>query len=102
MQSDASSPTHGFNPTTVFSRPIYFSICCSLVLIIEVGIQSKLPGFKLYGNRMWMNTKDLKICLDLAYGFILAFPIIFTLGLLPQINTALMYLLEQIDIQIFG
>ena len=34
VQPDASSPTHGFNPTTVFSRPIYFCLCCSLVLVL--------------------------------------------------------------------
>ena len=49
-----------------------------------------------------MNTQDLQVCLDLVYGFLVAFPLIFTLGLLPQINTALMYVLEQIDIQLFG
>jgi len=34
--------------------------------------------------------------------FILCFPLIFTLGLLPQVNTFIMYLLEQIDMHVFG
>lgn len=29
-------------------------------------------------------------------------PLIFTLGLLPQVNTFLQYLLEQIEIHLFG
>ena len=36
----------------------------------------------------------------MVYGLILAFPVIFTLGLLPQINTAAMFILEQIDIHV--
>jgi hypothetical protein len=35
---------------------------------------------------------------DVVYGMILCFPVIFTMGLLPQINTAAMYLMEQFDI----
>jgi hypothetical protein len=35
---------------------------------------------------------------DIVYGMILCFPVIFTMGLLPQINTAAMYLMEQFDI----
>ncbi len=32
----------------------------------------------------------------------LCFPIIFTLGLLPQVNTFGMYILEQVEMHIFG
>jgi hypothetical protein len=32
----------------------------------------------------------------------LAFPIIFLFGLLPQINTFLMYVLEQLEMHVFG
>ena len=38
VQPDASSPTHGFNPMTVFSRPIYFCLCCSMVLTLQVWL----------------------------------------------------------------
>lgn len=34
--------------------------------------------------------------------FTLCFPFIFLLGLLPQVNTCLMYLLEQVDMHGFG
>lgn len=34
--------------------------------------------------------------------FTLCFPFVFLLGLLPQVNTCLMYLLEQIDMHGFG
>ena len=33
---------------------------------------------------------------------LLCFPLIFTLGLLPQVNTFMMYTLEQIEIHVFG
>ena len=35
-------------------------------------------------------------------GFILGFPLIFLVGLLPQVNTFLMYILEQLDMHVFG
>lgn len=34
--------------------------------------------------------------------FTLSFPVIFLFGLLPQVNTFLMCLLEQVDMHIFG
>lgn len=34
--------------------------------------------------------------------FTLCFPIVFFVGLLPQVNTFVMYLCEQLDIHIFG
>ena len=34
--------------------------------------------------------------------FILFLPVLFTIGLLPQVNTFLMYVLEQTEIHVFG
>ena len=102
VQPDASSPTHGFNPITVFSRPIYFIICCVVILILDSAINIQVTGFQIYGDRIWFTVHDLKVCRDFIISFILVFPIIFTVGLLPQINTAAMYVLETIDIHIFG
>ena len=47
-------------------------------------------------------TSQLALAADVAHVFLLCFPLIFVLGLLPQINTFAMYLLEQIDIHAFG
>jgi len=101
VQPDASSPTHGFNKITVFSRPIYFSICCSLLLFLEHRLHSDVTGFELYG-RIWFDIAQLTIARDFFYTLLLCFPIIFSMGLFPQANTALIYTFEQIDIQIFG
>lgn len=38
----------------------------------------------------------------LLLGFTNCFPITFLLGLFPQINTFVIYFLEQIDIHLFG
>ena len=35
-------------------------------------------------------------------AFILFFPIIFAAGLLPQVNTFIMYIFEQLHIHVFG
>ncbi|XP_023334859.1 uncharacterized protein LOC111706259 [Eurytemora carolleeae] len=101
VQPDASSPTHGFNSTTVYSRPVYFVIFCSIVLILETVLKGEVTPFRLYGI-LWGERFHLEVIRNTLYIILLAFPVIFTLGLLPQINTAAMFVLEQIDIQIFG
>ena len=35
VQPDSASPTHGFNRIVVFSRPVYFILCCSLALSLQ-------------------------------------------------------------------
>jgi len=101
VQPDASSPTHGFNRITVFSRPIYFSICCTLLLFLEYRLHTDVTGFHLYG-RIWFDIAQLTHVRNFFYTLILLFPILFSLGLFPQANTALIYTFEQIDIQMFG
>ncbi|KAG5857857.1 hypothetical protein ANANG_G00023850 [Anguilla anguilla] len=73
VQPDSSSPRHGHNRIIAYSRPVYF--CLSLLLA---------------------SARDLVIV------FTLCFPIIFFVGLLPQVNTFVMYLFEQVDIHVFG
>ena len=102
VQPDASSPTHGDNSVTVFSRPVYFILSSLIFLCLDKAGDSELSGFSLYAHSSWLSSSDLIICRDFVFAFILAFPLIFTIGLLPQVNTALMYLLETIDIHVFG
>lgn len=65
-------------------------IYLGLVLIVDCmfGISSSWVYFKKY--------------FLLLPVLLLAFPIIFVFGLLPQVNTFTMYLLEQIEIHVFG
>lgn len=44
----------------------------------------------------------LSPCVCHSAVFTLCFPIIFFVGLLPQVNTFVMYLFEQLDIHVFG
>ena len=92
VQPDSASPTHGFNRMTVFSRAIYFSLCCAIILILE-------HSDPLDSNGSGSLIHDFK---NGVYVFLLCFPAIFVFGLLPQVNTCAMYVLEQIDIHIFG
>ena len=55
-----------------------------------------LPVFKCY----WFF--QVLLARNIVYAFLLFFPLIFVLGLLPQINTFVMYLLEQVDIHLLG
>ncbi|XP_077995058.1 pecanex-like protein 1 [Glandiceps talaboti] len=104
VQPDASSPMHGHNRVIVFSRPLYFTVCCSLVLLLDYCSQTPhlyQTRFTLYGMA-FTSQQVLLFFRDFLIVFILCFPIIFLVGLLPQCNTFTIYLLEQLDIHIFG
>lgn len=104
VQPDAASPIHGYNHIILYSRPIYFICCCTAVLLLHwatLPSQQPLPSFVLYGVDLtsWALFNTLK---EVFLYFILLFPLLFSLGLLPQVNTFMMYALEQIDIHVFG
>ena len=103
VQPDAASPTHGYNRIVLYSRPVYFVLCCSVVLLIQLYLDSSMewPSFVICGVD-FTNHLMLHHLRDFFLLFILFFPLIFSLGLLPQVNTFLMYLLEQTDIHVFG
>jgi len=106
VQPDASSPTHGFNRIVAFSRPAYFCLVSALVLILHHAALSESvtysqAAFTLYGV-YFSNQALVQVSRDALATLLLCFPIVFSLGLFPQINTFLMYLLEQIDIHLFG
>ena len=106
VQPDASSPTHGFNRIVAFSRPAYFCLVSALVLILHhtafsESITYNQAAFTLYGV-YFTNQALVQMSRDALATLLLCFPIVFSLGLFPQINTFLMYLLEQIDIHLFG
>ncbi|KAF5299608.1 hypothetical protein FQA39_LY11523 [Lamprigera yunnana] len=103
VQPDAASPTHGFNRVIAYSRPIYFCLVSSLILSLHLSIkhESYQTAFTLYGihfTHKWI----LVLIRDFLVTFILFFPVIFSLGLFPQVNTFTMYILEQIDMFVFG
>ncbi|XP_055880236.1 pecanex-like protein 1 isoform X3 [Biomphalaria glabrata] len=102
VQPDAASPMHGYNRLIVFSRPFYFCVCCSIVLLLQYGIHivHNKPIY-LYGIPFTISSA-LTFLQNFFKIFILFFPVLFTLGLLPQVSTFLMYMLEQIDMHIFG
>lgn len=104
VQPDAASPVHGFNKTVAYSRPIYFCLCSGLLLIChhladeQYGIpdMKKILGFPLHPQEFFRTIQYIFSII------LLLFPIFFSLGLFPQINTFLMYFFEQIDMHIFG
>lgn len=118
VQPDSASPVHGFNKMVVFSRPVYFCICTALLCGVhsyleqtasftdEVHTRRKrsfdnTKPITIYGFEM--NERDfLHVIQEILSKFLLFFPLAFSLGLFPQVNTFLMYLLEQIDMHVFG
>ncbi|XP_004519177.1 protein pecanex [Ceratitis capitata] len=107
VQPDAASPIHGFNKTVAYSRAIYFCVCSGILLLCDhlkrEYEQQPTPPEELnfFGIRYSPLLLTASV-LQVMYVFLLCFPIIFSLGLFPQINTFLMYLLEQIDMHVFG
>ncbi|CAG4961455.1 unnamed protein product [Colias eurytheme] len=117
VQPDSASPVHGFNKMVVFSRPVYFCLCTAILVAVSSHLQ-QLPeadNAHTRSRRSIDETKPLNIygidinerdCLyiiqEILSKFLLFFPLAFSLGLFPQVNTFLMYLLEQIDMHIFG
>ncbi|XP_034952503.1 pecanex-like protein 1 isoform X2 [Chelonus insularis] len=102
VQPDAASPTHGFNRIIVFSRPVYFIIVSSIILILNESLHNfKNSDFRVYGLRV-ADYDTISQVRNVLLIFLLMFPIIFSLGLFPQINTFLMYICEHLDIHIFG
>ncbi|XP_075388110.1 pecanex-like protein 1 isoform X3 [Tenrec ecaudatus] len=102
VQPDSSSPRHGHNRIIAYSRPVYFCLCCGLIWLLDYGSRNVTTAkFKLYGVT-FTNPLVLLSARDLVIVFTLCFPIVFFIGLLPQVNTFVMYLCEQLDIHIFG
>ncbi|XP_075783410.1 pecanex-like protein 1 isoform X6 [Pelodiscus sinensis] len=101
VQPDSSSPRHGHNRIIAYSRPVYFCLCCGLIWLLDYGSRNTSTRFRLYGM-VFTNPLLLLSARDLVIVFTLCFPIVFFIGLLPQVNTFVMYLCEQLDIHIFG
>ncbi|KAG5844144.1 hypothetical protein ANANG_G00158390 [Anguilla anguilla] len=93
VQPDAASPC---------IRPVYFCLCCGLIWLSDLaGNSSSLPPFTLYGVTFF-SSHFLLCTRDVLIVFTLCFPVVFLFGLLPQVNTFVMCLLEQVDMHIFG
>ncbi|XP_053334236.1 pecanex-like protein 3 isoform X1 [Clarias gariepinus] len=102
VQPDAASPMHGHNWIIVYSRPMYFCLCCMLIWVFDFTGQSiNLQPFSLYGVTFF-SAQFLLCARNMLIVFTLCFPVIFLFGLLPQVNTFLMCLLEQVDMHMFG
>uniref|UniRef100_A0AAQ6AHL3 Pecanex-like protein n=1 Tax=Amphiprion ocellaris TaxID=80972 RepID=A0AAQ6AHL3_AMPOC len=102
VQPDSSSPRHGHNRIIAYSRPVYFCLCCGLIWLLHYGsLRTTSSRFTLYGVAL-TSSLVLTSARDLVIVFTLCFPIVFFVGLLPQVNTFVMYLFEQLDIHVFG
>ncbi|XP_048456411.1 pecanex-like protein 1 [Rhincodon typus] len=102
VQPDSSSPRHGHNRIIAYSRPVYFCMCCGLIWLLNYGSKhTSAARFKMYGVA-FTSPSLLTSARDLVMAFTLCFPVIFFIGLLPQVNTFVMYLCEQFDIHVFG
>uniref|UniRef100_A0A671L7J4 Pecanex-like protein n=1 Tax=Sinocyclocheilus anshuiensis TaxID=1608454 RepID=A0A671L7J4_9TELE len=107
VQPDAASPTHGHNQIVIYSRAAYFCMFCGLIWILEIVLRTPdLPVSTVYGITIVTSDMDIhvvKLDVDLIFtGFTYCFPVTFLLGLFPQINTFVIYFLEQIDMHFFG
>ncbi|CAD5210207.1 unnamed protein product [Bursaphelenchus okinawaensis] len=115
VQPDASSPIHGFNWLVSYSRPIYFCLSCTILLFFEWQLNVMNSVFaspsRIHRVGLQWNPKlaaeftveaILVIVRDFMATLILFLPIMFTFGLLPQVNTLVMHVMEQIEMNLFG
>ncbi|KAG8444545.1 hypothetical protein GDO86_009635 [Hymenochirus boettgeri] len=102
VQPDPASPIHGYNKIITYSRPIYFCILCCLIMILDAGAQTKNVHSPALFGMIFFSSESFQISRDLAIVLLLCFPLISLLGLFPQIDTFCIYVMEQIDILIFG
>lgn len=100
---------HGFNRIVILSRPIYFCLLSSLLLACEAYTKSTSSGDKsdqqlsLVFYSFDIFDKDVIDKIGQAsLLLILSFQLIYLFGLLPQITTFIIYILEQIDMHFFG
>lgn len=117
VQPDSASPVHGFNKMVLFSRPVYFCLCTAILCAVNTQLQEfespedslmrtkrstdEVKPLTIYGFE-FKEHDFLYVIQEILSKFLLFFPLAFSLGLFPQVNTFLMYLLEQIDMHIFG
>uniref|UniRef100_A0A8B9RMT7 Pecanex-like protein n=1 Tax=Astyanax mexicanus TaxID=7994 RepID=A0A8B9RMT7_ASTMX len=102
VQPDAASPTHGHNQIVAYSRAAYFCMFCGLIWVLDSVLKGPdLPVSTIYGVTIAVSD-TLQVVQDVLIGFTYCFPLSFLFGLLPQINTFVIYFLEQIDMHLFG
>ncbi|CAO2609363.1 Pecanex-like protein 2 [Lemmus lemmus] len=93
-------PLH--NQIIAYSRPIYFCMLCGLILLLDAGAKARHPpSYVVYGLKLF-SPEILQSIRDHLIVFLCCFPVISLLGLFPQINTFCTYLLEQVDMLLFG
>lgn len=104
VQPDAASPIHGFNKTVAYSRPIYFCLCSSLLILANHLISDNNSTYQtiILFNIPIVPNEIFRIIQYMMSMILLMMPIFFSLGLFPQINTFLIYMLEQMDMHLFG
>lgn len=121
VQPDASSPIHGFNKTVTYSRPVYFCLLTSLMLITHYASEMQVSEGHgdddpvnqtetFYGRERQLTIYGLAIAWRELFATvtcflhwaILSLPVAFSIGLFPQINTFFMYFCEQLDMHVFG
>ncbi|XP_072737657.1 pecanex-like protein 3 [Ciconia boyciana] len=103
VQPDAASPMHGHNRLIAYSRPVYFCLACALIWGLDAAARAPAPpGPRPALRPPLLTPAAARAARDVATVFTLCFPLVFLLGLLPQVNTCLMYLLEQVDMHVFG
>lgn len=101
VQPDASSSTHGDDAR--YSRPIYFCLCTSILILSnhfstfpKDETQLTLFGIPFSTQGFFYSIQEIMSII------LLLFPILFSFGLFAQVNTFVMYALEQLDMHLFG
>ncbi|KHN86373.1 Pecanex-like protein 1 [Toxocara canis] len=109
VQPDAASPIHGFNWLVAYSRPAFFCLLGLTLLAIDGDwwdhrAAETTIGWEWNPYRIGSvsNASIIAAVRDLIVALVLLLPVAFTLGLLPQVNTLLLHVAEQVEMHVFG
>ena len=98
---DPASSVHGYNRYLAMAKAFYFSSISSLALIFNQVAPLTLAPIYVYGFN-WTNPSVILFVRDALLISLLCLPVGAIWGLLPQVDTFLIYLTEKIDMHVFG
>lgn len=100
---DVASPGHGYALSMAFARPVYFFLHAFIMLFLfyVVDVIGEEGHLRFYGIPL-VNIKVLSVMIELFRILIYLMPVLFMLGLFARLITFLNWILEVLEIVLFG
>ena len=99
---DPASSVHGYNKYLAMAKAFYFSSISVLALIVNAILTYQTNTSLIVYGFDWVNPSLTLFIRDAFLVSLLCLPAAAVWGLLPQVDTFLIYLTEKIDMYVFG